>query len=249
MRKATKAKVTKVGLAISTLMAASLSLPVMANDQYYDTAQVISVTPQIERVNNPQQSCQVEYIQQNYSNERSPAGAIIGGIAGGLLGSQIGRGSGRVAGAAVGAGVGAIVGDRLGNNQTTTTTRPIERCVSVDNWQTVNRGYLVTYRYNGRDYTTVTDSPPGDTIRVNVAVNAGEPVQYVERSVYNPPVIIQRNVYNPPVIIERSSYYPPPFYGSLVINSRSGGHHGGWGGNGGHGHNNHGHNSRGHDRY
>lgn len=226
-------KKTKVSILVSALMAASLSLPAMANDQYYDTARVISVTPQVERVNTPQQSCQTEYVRESYTNQRSPAGAIIGGIAGGLLGSTIGRGNGRIAGAAVGAGVGAVVGDRLGNNQTTTyTNRPIERCVSVDNWQTVNRGYLVTYRYNGRDYQTVTDTAPGDTIRVNVAVNAGAPVQYSQ------PVIIERNVYNPPVYIERSNYYPP-VVSSFVING-SFGNHGG--------HNDHGR-GNGHDRH
>ena len=218
--KTTKAKSTKACMIISALMAASLSLPVMANDQYYDTARVISVTPQLERVNAPQQSCQTEYIRESYSSPRSPAGAIIGGIAGGLLGSTIGRGNGRIAGAAVGAGVGAVVGDRIGNNQTTTyADRPIERCISVDNWQTVNRGYLVTYRYNGRDYQTITDTDPGDTIRVNVAVNAGEPVRYSQ------PVIIERNVYNPPVYIERSNYYPP-VVSSFVINGSFGGHRG-----------------------
>lgn len=226
-------KKTKVSILVSALMAASLSLPAMANDQDYDTARVISVTPQVERVNTPQQSCQTEYVRESYTNQRSPAGAIIGGIAGGLLGSTIGRGNGRIAGAAVGAGVGAVVGDHLGNNQTTTyTNRPIERCVSVDNWQTVNRGYLVTYRYNGRDYQTVTDTAPGDTIRVNVAVNAGAPVQYSQ------PVIIERNVYNPPVYIERSNYYPP-VVSSFVING-SFGNHGG--------HNDHGR-GNGHDRH
>jgi uncharacterized protein YcfJ len=223
---------------ISALMATGLSLPVMANDQYYDTARVISVTPQLERVNTPQQSCQTEYIRESYTSPRSPAGAIIGGIAGGLLGSQIGRGNGRVAAAAVGAGVGAIVGDRVGNNQATTyTNRPIERCVSVDNWQTVNRGYLVAYRYNGRDYTTLMDNDPGDAIRVNVAVNAGEPVQYSQ------PVIIQRNVYSPPLIIERSNYgYAPPVFRAVFIGGSSGHYYQGHGHN--KGHNNHGRGNR-----
>jgi len=207
---------TKVSILISTITAASLALPAMASDQYYDNAQVLSVTPQVERINTPQQSCQVEYIHENAAPQRSPLGAIIGGITGGLLGSTIGRGNGRVAAAAVGAGVGAIVGDRVGNNPGA-TTRPVERCTTVDNWQTVNRGYLVTYRYNGRDYQTVTDTDPGKTIRVNVAVNADEPVQRSQ------PVIIERNVYSPPVIIERSNYYPPPVT-AISIGGSFGGH-------------------------
>ena len=161
-------------LTIPALVAATLSLNAMADEVYYDTTRVIAVAPQLERVNNPRQECHTEYVRESYSNYRSPLGAIIGGVAGGLLGSRVGRGNGRVAGAAVGAGVGAVVGDHIGNNQSVTyRDRPLQSCVIVDNWQTVTRGYLVTYRYNGRDYSTVMDSDPGDTIRVNVAINPG----------------------------------------------------------------------------
>src|SRR5690606_25209682 len=83
---------------VSALMAASVSLPAMANDEYFDQARVLAVTPQLERVNYPTQSCHTEYVRESYSsNQRSPLGAIIGGVAGGLLGSQIGKGNGRVA--------------------------------------------------------------------------------------------------------------------------------------------------------
>lgn len=176
----------KAKMIIPALMATMLSLPAMARgdyDEYYDSARVISVMPQTERVNYPVEECHTEYVRESYSNSRSPVGAIIGGVAGGLLGSQIGKGNGRVAGAAVGAGVGAVVGDRIGNNQYRSYgERPIERCYSVDNWETVSRGYLVTYRYNGRTYTTVTDRDPGDRIDVRVSVGPGryEQVAYYE---------------------------------------------------------------------
>lgn len=167
---------------VSALMAASVSLPAMANDEYFDQAHVLAVTPQFERVNYPTQSCHTEYVRESYSsNQRSPVGAIIGGVAGGLLGSQIGKGNGRIAGAAVGAGVGAVVGDRIGNNQATSYgNRPIERCTTMDNWQTVNKGYLVDYRYNGRDYTTLLDHHPGNTIPVRVNVSASRNVSDID---------------------------------------------------------------------
>lgn len=170
------AKKNIVKSATAALLATSISMPVMADEAFYDNARVISVAPQTERVNLPLQNCHTEYITETYSEPKSPAGAIIGGIAGGLLGSQIGRGNGRIAGAAVGAGVGAVVGDRVGNDQTgNTTTRPIERCSTVDNWQIVNKVYLVTYQYNGRTFTTVTDSDPGPNIQVRVSVGAVVP--------------------------------------------------------------------------
>lgn len=180
---------------ISTL----ISSPVFAgydSPSFYDEARVISVTPQLERVNEPRQECRTEYVRESVSNnDRSVTGSIIGGIAGGLLGSQVGRGNGRIAGAAVGAGVGAVVGDRIdnSNNGTSIVERPVQRCVSVDNWRTIERGYLVTYRYNGHDYNTVTNSRPGDSIRVRVDVAPVDstPISYAEPIpapvVYTPP--------------------------------------------------------------
>jgi uncharacterized protein YcfJ len=169
-------KMNKVKMLMPTLILALSSLPAMA-DQYNDSARVISVTPQTDRVNMPRQECRTEYQQQTYSNNNSPVGAIIGGIAGGLLGGTIGHGNGRVAAAAVGAGVGAVTGDRISNNNNVATrTVPVQSCYQVDNWQTVNTGYLVAYEYNGRTYTTVTNQPPGKYIDVNVAVAPNGPV-------------------------------------------------------------------------
>lgn len=142
-------------------------------DHYYDQAKVLSVTPQFERINTPTQQCRTEYVRETYSNgDRSVGGSIIGGVAGALLGSTIGRGNGRVAAAAVGAGVGAVAGDRIDNqnNNTQTAEHPVERCALVDNWQTVARGYLVNYSYNGRSFNTTTYERPRDTIRISVAI-------------------------------------------------------------------------------
>ena len=159
------------------ILSLTVSSIAMADDDYEDRARVISVSPQTERINVPRQECRTEYVRESYNNgNSSPAGAIIGGIAGGLLGNTVGRGNGRIAAAAVGAGVGAIVGDRMGNNQSNNSgygSRPVGRCYTADNWQTVNSGYLVSYRYNGRNYTTVMDHQPGDTIPVYVGVSAG----------------------------------------------------------------------------
>ena len=174
-------------------VAAAFATPAMADDQYTDRARVLSVTPQTERVNMPRQECRTEYQQQSYSsnNDRSIAGAVIGGIAGGLLGNTVGRGSGRIAAAAVGAGVGAIAGDRIANSRTnvvSTRTVPVQSCYQVDNWQTVNAGYLVSYEYNGRTYTTVTGSDPGNYIDVNVAVAPNSrmvsQISYIEPAPY-----------------------------------------------------------------
>ncbi len=227
----------KMKMALPVLIASLFVTQAMADD-YFDNAPVLSVTPQVERVNTPHQECRTEYVRESYSNNSSPAGAIIGGIAGGLLGSTIGKGDGKIAGAAVGAGVGAIVGDRVGNNQPNALIdRPIDRCVTVDNWQNVNRGYLVTYRYNGRDFTTVTDEMPGNTIKVRVGVNdvsrpvvnVGQPSNYTTSTYYTPTPQV---VYREPVRI----YSPPP---PVVI-------YGGWNRGDGRGYE---HRGYGHDRH
>ncbi len=161
------------------LIAATVSMPVLADDDYADRARVISVAPQFERVNSPRQECRTEYVRESYyeAPQRSLGGAIIGGLTGGLVGSRFGGGNGRVATAAIGAGVGAIVGDRLDNNRQygreRVETRPVERCVTVDNWQQVPAGYLVNYDYNGRQYSTVMDRDPGQFVPVQVVVRSG----------------------------------------------------------------------------
>ena len=177
----------------SVLFAVVTAAPAMADDQYVDTARVLSVTPQTERVNMPREECRTEYQRQSYSSggDRSVAGAVIGGVAGGLLGSTIGRGSGRIAAAAVGAGIGAIAGDRIDNssaNNVATRAVPVQTCYMVDHWQTVTSGYFVTYEYNGRTYDTVTAEHPGKYIDVNVAVSPNSRVvsqiSYVEPAYY-----------------------------------------------------------------
>lgn len=187
-----------------------------ADSSYYDSAKVLSVTPQTERVNYPRQECRVEYVQETRPSENTMLGAVIGGVAGGLLGGQVGKGTGQVVSAAVGAGVGAIVGDRVANASANNSTRPVERCVTVENWQTISRGYLVTYQYNGRDYTTVTDTDPGGTIRIRVDVS---PATSPARVSYQEPPAQISTRYAYPVVVER--LYPPPSPMISVI--------GGWG--------------------
>ncbi|MFT6394864.1 MAG: hypothetical protein ACJARW_001367 [Methylophilaceae bacterium] len=153
------------------------------HDAYEDRGRVISVTPQVERVNVPVQECRTEYVRESYyeNNQRSSGGSIIGAIAGGVIGSRFGGGNGRLIATAVGAGLGAVIGDRHSNSNNKPRqrieTRPVERCASVDRWETVDRGYLVDYEYNGRRYTTKTLDRPDKFITVDVSV---QPRGYID---------------------------------------------------------------------
>ena len=176
-----------LGLMTATVVLPALINTAYADDNYDDRARVISVTPQLQRVNNPRQECRTEYVRESYyeNRDRSNTGAIIGGLTGGLVGSRVGGGNGRIATAALGAGLGAIVGDRYDNNgrdsrgRERVESRPVERCVNVDNWQNVPAGYLVNYEYNGRQYSTVTDNDPGRFIPVSVQLRSNGRVSQV----------------------------------------------------------------------
>jgi uncharacterized protein YcfJ len=135
-----------------------------------DYARVVSVTPQVEQFNYPQQECRTEYVTVE-SQPRGVSGSIIGGVAGGILGNQVGGGNGRTVATAAGAIAGAIVGDRIGNSHAgSTRTQPVQRCHTVDNWQSRTTGYAVTYEYRGHTYTSVMPHDPGSRLRVRVSV-------------------------------------------------------------------------------
>lgn len=135
-----------------------------------DYARVVSVSPQVEQVNQPRQECHTEYVTVQ-RQQRGVGGSILGGIAGGLLGNQVGGGSGRSVATAAGAIAGAIAGDRVENDPATAVQqRPMERCSTVDHWTTRNNGYAVTYEYHGHTYTAVMPYDPGERLRVNVSV-------------------------------------------------------------------------------
>ena len=166
------------------LVFAGVSMAASAGyDAYEDRGRVISATPQVERVNVPVQECRTEYVRESYyeNNQRSSGGGIIGAIAGGVIGSRFGGGNGRLIATAFGAGLGAVIGDRHSNSNNKLRqrieTRPVERCVSVDRWETADRGYLVDYEYNGRRYTTKTLDRPGKFITVDVSV---QPRGYID---------------------------------------------------------------------
>ncbi|WP_269532759.1 glycine zipper 2TM domain-containing protein [Chitinimonas sp. BJYL2] len=145
-------------------------------NSFEDTARVRSVEPEYERISMPRRECTVEtvYETRKTQSERSYGGAVVGGIAGGLLGNQVGKGHGREAATAVGAVIGALAGDRLDNRDRRTeyeqVPSEIQRCRTVDDWQTRVTGYRVVYDYRGQQYSTVLRDKPGKTLPVRVSV-------------------------------------------------------------------------------
>jgi uncharacterized protein YcfJ len=164
---------TKVILALA---AACLSAAGAHAADWDDFARVVNVTPQVEQVNRPRQECRTEYVttQRHQPQQRGVGGSVVGGLAGGILGNQVGNGNGRTVATAAGAILGAVVGDRMENTNdgaaTVVEQQPVRQCYTVDQWETRNNGYNVTYEYQGRTYTALMPYDPGQRMRVRVSV-------------------------------------------------------------------------------
>lgn len=162
------------------LLVAMLPLGSYAAD-FTDTAEVISATPIYQQVSEPRQECWTETTttRQPAQQKRSYSGAVIGGIAGAILGNQVGGGSGKNVATAAGAIGGAIVGDRIdndGNQTTTASSQPVQRCRTIESSREELTGYDVVYRYRGHDIRTTMPYKPGSTIQVGITALDARPI-------------------------------------------------------------------------
>lgn len=180
-------KLTIANRVLIGLTASALSLPAFAGHRHDDDdaryeggvayAQVVSARPNYHevRISEPRQECRNErVVYRDNTREPNVAGAILGGIIGGVAGHQIGGGHGRdVAtgvGAVLGAGIGANAGRGYGGRSERVNYE--QRCETYESYRYENRldGYDVTYRYNGRLYSTNLPYDPGRTLAVRVDV-------------------------------------------------------------------------------
>ena len=155
------------------------ALPLVQAAEFEDFGRVVRVQPRVEQVRMPRQECRTEYVQapaQQYPQQRSAGGSIIGGLAGALIGNQVGGGTGRVAATAAGAIAGAVVGDRVDNDGRNVNQpqqmqeQAVRQCRNVDAYESRTNGYEVTYDYRGRNYTSVMPRDPGQRVRLRVSV-------------------------------------------------------------------------------
>jgi uncharacterized protein YcfJ len=183
---------TSLGLVLST--------PALADSRWNNThtphyatpapeyAQVVETRPVYTavQVSQPRQECWQEPTaynrggQQNYWFTDGVAGSVVGAIAGGVAGHQFGKGRGKDAATALGAIIGAGVGQRVVNSRAAPASQTgayQTRCQTIRSTYTEQRidGYDVTYRYQGRLYSTRMPYDPGARLPVNVHI---EPVRY-----------------------------------------------------------------------
>lgn len=136
----------------------------------YDYARVVDVDPIVRRVavSVPQRECWVE--DRDVVVQRSATPTVLGAIIGGVIGHNITSGSSRGVATAAGAVLGATVGSDAAARDARVETRSVERCQSRYDreWEEQIDGYRVTYRYDGREYSTVMDYDPGNRVQVRV---------------------------------------------------------------------------------
>jgi len=156
---------------ISTLIA----FPAWADDEsFIARAKVVKVEPQYEwvRVDRPRTRCWDEKV---YDDDDDYAyddilPMIVGGAVGGALGHQVGGGRGKDVATVAGAIAGTVIGQRVGDDHYRHREHHRRRCKTRHHWveERERVGYLVTYRFAGRTFTTLTSEHPGKRIRVRV---------------------------------------------------------------------------------
>ncbi|MEY5098524.1 MAG: hypothetical protein RJA36_1243 [Pseudomonadota bacterium] len=216
----------------AALLAGTVALPLLAPAQTsqppalpagYELARVVSSTPVVQQVSEPQQVCTSTPVARS-----SGAGALLGAVAGGAVGNAIGAGSGNAAATALGVVGGAILGDRVEAGGSAPyvqdcSTQMVTRSVS---------SYNVVYEYAGKQYSVLLPSDPGPTLAVQVAPAvlsappqaAAQPVMVAPPPVYLAPPTYPPT-YPPAYVYPYPAAYPYRYWPPIGINLGFGYYH------------------------
>ena len=158
----------------SNVAAAPAPQPAPDNGPQY--AQVVSVEPVRQSINDPQRVCHDQVITHTAppKDEHRIAGTAIGAVAGGLLGHLVGGGRGNTLTTVAGAVGGGYAGNRIeAAHQQGQVTQTVERrCDTVDNTSSKVVAFDVHYVYNGVTRTVRMDHDPGDRVQVQQGIIA-----------------------------------------------------------------------------
>jgi len=120
-----------------------------------------------------------------HRHDQTAGGTIAGGIIGGVIGRQFGKGKGRDAATIAG----VLIGSAIGHDQESQKSgsrrhrdRDYDREYDVQTEQVCRvrterfteeriAGYDVTYRLDGRNYTTRTKREPGSQMRIRISID------------------------------------------------------------------------------
>ena len=129
---------------------------------HFDTARVVHVQRLGNNGRDYRRNCG-RYDRDSGLNE----GAVVGAVIGGVIGNQAGRGDGRVAATVAGAAIGGLIGQSIDRDSRGGFDRHVVECRG-DGWNGRSSDYRVTYRYHGRNYTTIMPYHPGNRVRIRV---------------------------------------------------------------------------------
>ncbi|WJW75407.1 glycine zipper 2TM domain-containing protein [Thiohalobacter sp. IOR34] len=165
------------GLTLASAMLPAEAGPRGRHHGFSDYATVVGVEPIVKyvRVAVPRQECWDEAVPVYQADDyRSATPMILGGIIGGVIGHEMGKGRGKdaatIAGTILGGSIGRDIGYR--DRPPAYDSEVRRRCRTVNDYEEEERveGYRVTYRYQGREFTTRMASRPGRRLRVRVTV-------------------------------------------------------------------------------
>lgn len=153
---------------------AAAQAPVPDNGPQY--AQVVSVEPVRQSINDPQRVCHDQVVTHTAPprDQHHIAGTAIGAVAGGLLGHMVGGGRGNGLATVAGAVGGGYAGNRIeAAHQQGQVTQTVQRqCDTVDNASSKVVAFDVHYVYNGVTRTVRMDHDPGDRVLVQQGITA-----------------------------------------------------------------------------
>ncbi len=139
-------------------------------------AQVVSVQPVRQSINDPQRVCHDQVVTHTAPprDEHRVAGTAIGAVAGGLLGHMVGGGRGNTLATVAGAVGGGYAGNRIeaAHQQGQVTQTVQRRCDTVENASSKIVAYDVNYVFNGVTRTVRMDHDPGDRVQVQQGITA-----------------------------------------------------------------------------
>ena len=152
---------------------------------FYAYAKVTSVAPVYQTFEHqvPREHCWNERVEVvSHYGRPSATPALVGALVGGALGNELGHHKsnkqvGVVVGALLGSSIGKDIQRRNDYHRTANVNYETRQFCETRYDSKLERqltGYEVNYRYQGHDYQTLTESHPGDRLRIRVGVTPAE---------------------------------------------------------------------------
>jgi uncharacterized protein YcfJ len=143
---------------------------------FTDRAEVLSINKVLKTqiYQTPYEDCRSEEVPVYSQNDNSSyTDEIFGGILGGVIGNQLGGGRGNKAATVAGTLLGASIASDNSRSSGTRIVgyRQVQRCETKykqESRESIDY-YLVTAKYNSKEFTFKTDTQPGDTVKVTVS--------------------------------------------------------------------------------